>query len=205
MKLHWSPRSPFVRKVMIVAHEVGVANRLQCVRTVAAMMKPHPELMVDNPLSKIPTLVLDDGTVLYDSAVICEYFDGLHDGPKLFPDSPGERLTALRRQALGDGLLDALVLWRGELMRPASQQSQQYLASFATRNEATLKALEAEAPELSSGAFSIGHVAIGCACAYLDFRFDERQWRKDHPRLAAWHATFAARDSFRATEPVDDA
>ena len=68
MKLHWSPRSPFVRKVMIVAHEVGVADRIQCVRTVAAMMKPHPELMIDNPLSKIPTLVLDDGTVLYDSA-----------------------------------------------------------------------------------------------------------------------------------------
>ncbi len=82
MKLHWSPRSPFVRKVMIVAHETGIADRLQCVRTVAAMMKPHAELMVDNPLSKIPTLVLDDGTVLYDSAVICEYFDGLHSGPE---------------------------------------------------------------------------------------------------------------------------
>ena len=85
MKLHWSPRSPFVRKVMIVAHDIGVAGRIECVRTVAAMMKPHPDLMIDNPLSKIPTLVLDDGTVLYDSAVICEYLDHLHDGPKLFP------------------------------------------------------------------------------------------------------------------------
>ena len=85
MKLHWSPRSPFVRKVMIVAHEVGLADKMQCIRTVAAMTKPHPELMIDNPLSKIPTLVLDDGTVLYDSTVICEYFDGLHDGAKLFP------------------------------------------------------------------------------------------------------------------------
>jgi len=66
MKLHWSPRSPFVRKVMVAAHDVGVAGRIECVRTVAAMMKPHPELMIDNPLSKIPTLVLDNGTVLYE-------------------------------------------------------------------------------------------------------------------------------------------
>jgi glutathione S-transferase len=204
MKLHWSPRSPFVRKVMIVAHEVGVVDRLQCVRTVAAMMKPHTELMLDNPLSKIPTLVLDDGTVLYDSAVICEYFDGLHNGPKLFPQDARERMTALRRQALGDGWLDALVLWRGEVLRPPGQQSQPYLASFATRNEATLAALEREAPELAASVHSIGHIAIGCALAYLDFRFADRPWRKDHPRLANWHAALAARVSFRATEPVDD-
>jgi glutathione S-transferase len=205
MKLHWSPRSPFVRKVMIVAHEVGLVAKLHCVRTVAAMMKPHPELMIDNPLSKIPTLVLDDGTVLYDSAVICEYFDHLHDGHKLFPASPRERMAALRRQALGDGWLDALVLWRGELMRPAEQQSKPYLASFAARNEAALAAVEREAAELASSAFSIGHIALGCALAYLDFRFADRHWRKDHPRLADWHATFAARPSVRATEPVDDA
>jgi glutathione S-transferase len=205
MKLHWSPRSPFVRKVMIVAHEVGVVDKLQCVRTVAAMMKPHPELMIDNPLSKIPTLVLDDGTALYDSAVICEYFDGLHRGPKLFPESPHERMTALRRQALGDGWLDALVLWRGELMRPVEQQSQPYLTSFAARNEAALATVEREAPELQSSGFSIGHIALGCALAYLDFRFADRRWRNHHPRLAAWHATVAARDSFRSTEPVDDA
>ena len=205
MKLHWSPRSPFVRKVMIVAHEVGVADRLQCVRTVAAMMKPHAELMTDNPLSKIPTLVLDDGTVLYDSAVICEYFDELHNGPKLFPRTGGERLVALRRQALGDGWLDALILWRGEIMRSAEQQSQPYLQSFAVRTAATLASLEREAPALESSAFSIGHVTIGCALAYLDFRFSDRQWRKDHPRLASWNATFLARASVRATEPVDDA
>ncbi|MBX9844872.1 MAG: glutathione S-transferase family protein [Xanthobacteraceae bacterium] len=204
MKLHWSPRSPFVRKVMVFAHDVGVAGRIECVRTVAAMMKPHQELMRDNPLSKIPTLVLDDGTVLYDSSVICEYFDHLHDGPKLFPAPFAERMTALRRQALGDGWLDALVLWRGELSRPAGQQSQPYLTSFAVRNEATLASVEREVPALEASAYSIGHIAIGCALCYLDFRFDERQWRKDFPRLAAWHATFAARPSVRATEPVDD-
>ena len=205
MKLHWSPRSPFVRKVMIVAHDVGVAGRIECVRTVAAMMRPQPDLMIDNPLSKLPTMVLDDGAVLYDSPVICEYLDHLHDGPKLFPASLPERMTALRRQALGDGLLDALLLWRGELSRPAEQQSQPYLKSFSVRYEATLASLERETTALQSSAYSIGHIAIGCAVAYLDFRFADRKWRKDFPRLAAWHATFAERPSFRATEPVDDA
>src|SRR5947209_7321911 len=99
MKLHWSPRSPFVRKVMIVVHELGLADRITCVRTVAATTRPHLELMAENPLSKIPTLVLDDGTVLYDSPVICEYLDNLHTGRKLVPAELGPRMTALRRQA----------------------------------------------------------------------------------------------------------
>ena len=112
MKLHWSPRSPFVRKVMIAAHELGLMDRLTCVRTVAASTKPHAELMRDNPLSKIPTLVLDDGTVLYDSRVICEYLDTLGPAAKLFPSSGPVRMLALRRQALGDGFPDGEDLGR---------------------------------------------------------------------------------------------
>src|SRR6266852_4462104 len=114
MKLHWSPRSPFVRKVLIVAHEFGLTGRIDCVRSAVAFTKPHAALMEENPLSKIPTLVLDDGTVLYDSPVICEYLDCLHHGPKLLPADPKQRMTALRRQALGDGCLDFLLLWRNE-------------------------------------------------------------------------------------------
>src|SRR6476620_2299768 len=112
MKLHWSPRSPFVRKVMVFAHETALVDRLNCVRTVVAMKAPNAALLPDNPLSKIPTLVLDDGTALYDSGVICEYLDTLHAGPFLFPAQGPARWTALRRQALGDGLLDFLLLWR---------------------------------------------------------------------------------------------
>src|ERR1700757_378079 len=85
MKLHWSPRSPFVRKVMVVAHETGLMDRLDCVRTLAAMPTANATLLPDNPLSKIPTLVLDDGSSLYDSAVICEFLDSLHAGARLFP------------------------------------------------------------------------------------------------------------------------
>src|SRR5215831_13441620 len=122
MKLHWSPRSPFVRKVMIVAHERGLVDRLTCARTVAAMTTPHPELMRDNPLSKIPTLVLDDGTALYDSPVICEYLDALDGKPQLFPPDGKRRILALRRQALGDGYLDLLVLTRNERLRERPSQ-----------------------------------------------------------------------------------
>jgi len=202
MKLHWSPRSPFVRKVMIVAHELGLVDRLDCVRTVAAITRPHEVLMRDNPLSKIPTLVLADGTVIYDSQVICEYFDGLHDGPKLFPAPTPDRMTALRRQALGDGMLDFLLLWRNELTRPA--QSEPHLSTYRVKRAKTLESLEAEAGALARTRYGIGHIAIGCALSYIDFRFPGDAWRETHPQLAAWHATLAARPSFRLTEAVDD-
>ena len=127
MKLHWSPRSPYVRKVMVAAHELGVTDRLEVVRTVVGGTTPHVELMRDNPLGKIPTLVLEDGTVIYDLPVICEYLDTLHDGPKLFPAWP-ERLTALRRLALGDGMLDIALAWLGERFRPAEKQSAPHMA-----------------------------------------------------------------------------
>jgi len=202
MKLHWSPRSPFVRKVMIVAHERGVVDRITCERTVAATARPHAKLMKDNPLSKIPTLVLDDGAVIYDSRVICEYLDALDGAPTLFPRAPEARITALRRQALGDGLLDLLVLNRNE--RERAQPSDSHLASAAARKIAVLDSLEREAEALITTPFGIGHIAIGCALSYLDFRHADEDWRKGHLHIAKWHASFAARPSVRATMPVDD-
>jgi len=202
MKLHWSPRSPFVRKVMIVAHELRLVDRITCVRTVAATARPHAELMRDNPLSKIPTLVLDDGTVLYDSRVICEYLDGLHSGRKLFPTEPTARMLALRRQALGDGALDFLLLLRNE--RERASQSQPHVSAYSTKKKAVLDAFEQEADALAASDFDIGHIGIGGALCYLDFRYANEPWRDDHPRIARWHANFCARSSVRATEPVDD-
>ncbi len=202
MKLHWSPRSPFVRKVMIVAHELGLADRIDCVRTVVATARPHPLLMEENPLSKIPTLVLDDGTVLYDSRVVCEYLDGLHQGRRLIPQDFSDRMTALRREALGDGFLDFLLLLRNE--RERAHPSDAHLAAFTAKKQAVLRALDREAGHLAASAFSIGHIAIGCALSYLDFRFGNEGWRTDHPGIARWHENFRARPSVRATEPVDD-
>ncbi len=203
MLLHWSPRSPYVRKVMIAAHEMGLQDRLHCVRTVVGGTTPHLELMRENPLGKIPTLVLADGTIIYDSPVLCEYLDTLHHGPKLFP-AGAERITALRWLALGDGMLDISLALLSERSRPADKQSQPHMELWRGKLMACIPALEAEAVALSASAFSIGHIGIGIALAYLDFRFAELNWRDGNPKLTAWHEAFNMRPSVQAHLPVDD-
>lgn len=204
MTLHWSPRSPYVRKVMIAVAEMGLQDRIRTVRTVAGGTTPHLELMKINPLGKIPTLELGDGSVLYDSPVIIEYLDTLHDGPKLFPAALPERLTALRRHALGQGMLDAALLLLGEGFRPAERQSEPHKDLWRLKLTACVDALETEAAALCASAFSVGHLAIGVALGYLDFRFAALAWRDGHPGLAAWHQTFNARPAVQANMPVDD-
>jgi glutathione S-transferase len=200
LKLHWSPKSPYVRKVMVCAHELGVLDRLELLRSVAAMTKPNERLMEDNPLSKIPTLVLDDGLALFDSAVICEYLNDLVAGP-LFPQLGRHKWQALRWHAFGDGLLDALILWRNEREREVPLQV--LIAAFELKVMASLRQLDGEAAELAEAPFSIGHVALGCALGYLDYRFETLGWRGIAPRLAAWHEVLRARASYSATEPAE--
>ncbi len=204
MILHWSPRSPYVRKVMIAIAEMGLRDRVRTVRTVAGGTTPHLELMKLNPVGKIPTLELADGTAIYDSPVIIEYLDTLHDGPKLYPAAWPERLTALRRHALGQGMLDAALLLLGEAFRPSGRQSQPHMDLWRAKLTACVAALETEADALAAGAFGVGHLTIGVALGYLDFRFAGLSWRTGHPRLAAWQDTFDARPSVLANMPVDD-
>lgn len=204
MILHWSPRSPYVRKVMIALTELGLQDRVRTVRTVTGGTTPHLELMQLNPLGKIPTLELADGTVIYDSPVILEYLDTLHDGPKLFPSAWPERLVAVRRHALGQGMLDAALALLGEGFRPAERQSEPHKALWLAKLRACIPALEQEAEALAESGFTVGHLAIGVALAYLDFRFDHLHWRDGHPKLAAWHASFNARPAVQANLPVDD-
>lgn len=203
MKLYWSSRSPFVRKVMIFAHECGLAARIECVRTLVAMTNPNTDLLPVNPLGKIPTLVLDDGSVLYDSTVICEYLDSLHGGTRLFPQTGPARWTALRRHALGNNLTDNLMLWRNEMLRPQPQQSPEILAAFEMKVRNALAALNQEAAALTADPVGIGHVAIGCALGYIDFRFAGLGWRTGHDRIAGWYQTFARRPSMTLTAHVD--
>lgn len=204
MTLHWSPRSPYVRKVMIAASEMGLSDHIRIVRTIVGGTTPHAELMRINPLGKIPTLELEDGSVIYDSPVIIEYLDTLHAGPKLFPAAWPERLTALRRHALGQGMLDCALPLLGEGFRPPERQSEPHKELWRAKLRACVGALEHEAEALGASGFTIGHLAIGVALAYLDFRFAELAWRDGHPKLAAWHATFNARPSVQANLPVDD-
>jgi len=205
MLLHWSPRSPYVRKVMIVAHELKLSDRIDTVRTVVAAATPNVELMKENPQSRLPTLRLADGSALYDSRVICEYLDTLHDGEKLFPEKYPERLTALRRPALGDGMLDTMLMWRGEQLRPAASQSIKHMQAWKLKTNVSVDMLEErEVAALEASRFSIGHIALGVALGYIDFRFPELAWRNGHPRLAKWYEIFTARPSVKANEPADE-
>ena len=204
MILHWSPRSPYVRKVMIAAHEMGLSDRIRTVRTIVGGTTPHQALMKINPLGRIPTLELDDGTVIYDSPVVIEYLDTLHAGPKLFPAAWPERLPALRRHALGQGMLDCALPLLAEGFRPPERQSEPHKALWQAKLRASVAALEQEADALGSSAFTVGHLAIGVALAYLDFRFADLAWRDGHPNLTAWHETFNARPSVGANPVVDD-
>ncbi len=203
MKLYWSSRSPFVRKVMVFAHETGLASRIELARTLVVMSNPNLDLMKVNPLGKIPTLITDDGKVLHDSLLICEYLDSLHAGPRLFPPSGEERWQALLWHALGNGMLDALVLWRNETLKPQGQRGADLLAAFELKTRRAAAALESEADILRRMPFGIGHVAIGVALGYIDFRFPELDWRAGHPALAGWYAKFAERPSAQATVPID--
>jgi glutathione S-transferase len=190
---------------MIVAHEVGVADRIETVRTVVAASEPNIELMKENPQSRLPTLRLADGTALYDSRVICEYLDTLHGGDKLYPEKFPERLVALRRLALGDGMLDTMLMWRGEQLRPTANQSIKHMQAWKLKTNVSVDVLEdQEVDALNTSRYSIGHIAIGVALGYIDFRFPELTWRTGHPKLAAWYERFAARPAVRANQAKDE-
>jgi glutathione S-transferase len=203
MLLHWSPLSPFVRKVMVAAHELALVDSIDRRRTVVRMSAPNTELLSDNPLSKIPTLVLDDGTVLIDSGVICEYLDALAGGGRIIPRSGRERWLELSRHALANGLLDVLILWRNEREKPEAAQTAAWLDSFRTKTIATLARFERDIPVIASAPFGLAQITLGCCLSYLDFRFADFAWRNDHPNLAAWHTGFRARPSVQATEIVN--
>jgi glutathione S-transferase len=203
MKLYWSSRSPFVRKVMVVAHEKGLADRIEKERTVVAATKPNPDVMARNPLNKLPTLIRDDGTPLYDSRVICEYLDDLGTGPRLFPPGGAARIEALRLQALADGTLDFLLLWLGERTRPAEQQSAELIAALRLKFTTAFDALEKEVAAFPPAPTTIGHFAVGCVCGYADFRYASEVWQNSRPKLATWYTSLTNRPSFKATEHVD--
>ena len=189
---------------MIAISEMGLQDQVRTVRTVTGGTTPHWDLMKLNPVGKIPTLELADGSVVYDSPVIIEYLDTLHRGPKLYPAAWPERLTALRRHALGQGMLDNALPLLAEGFRPAEQQSEPHKVLWRSKLVACVEALEGEAQALSASGFTVGHLTIGVALAYLDFRFAALTWRDGHPTLAAWYETFNARPSVQANMPVDD-
>lgn len=203
MKLRFSPTSPYVRKVTVLGLETGLDAKIERITTASAPDKPNPELGKENPLNKVPCLLTDDGLVLYDSPVICEYLDAQHTGRKLFP-AGNARWTALRQMALADGILDAALLRRYEILRPEAERSGNWDKAQKHKIDQSLDSLEQESkgfPDPAGDQVSIGHLSIGCALGYLDFRFAAEAWRNGRPNLAKWYDGLAKRPSMAQTVP----
>lgn len=185
MKLYFSPHSPYVRKVMACAVARGIEAQIK--RVISKPFDLPADLLSDNPLSKVPTLVTDDGLALFDSPVICEYLDVVGDAPPLFPQSGPDRWMALKFQALADGILDAAVRRLLEERLPQDEARSAFSARQKAAVKRALDLLDREADALQ-GAWTIGSLAAACSLGYLDFRYDHEPWRGDRPRLAAWYA-----------------
>ena len=203
MILRFSPSSPFVRKVRVGAALLGLDSEITLER--ADTTDPNDSLRKTNPLGKIPVIIIEDGTAIYDSRVILDYLDERAGGGKIVPRQGPQRLAALRLQALCDGILDASILtvYESRFRKPEMHEAK-WLELQAGKVSRALAVLEAAPPPFDAGQAlpDVGQITLACALGYRDFRFGDG-WRSDHPRLVAWLDNFAARvPAFAATKPA---
>lgn len=202
MKLFGTHTSPYARKVRIVLAEKKIDYDL----VIDAPRSPDSAVPVHNPLGRIPVLVLDDGTPVFDSPVIVEYLDNVTPNNKLMPQPNRERMEVKRWEALADGLLDSAVAIRNESLRKAKEQNVEWIA---LHNQAITRTLAFMADELGDLAYCMGthfglaDIAVGSALGYLDFRFPDIAWREAHPNLARLYEKLEQRPSFQETTPRD--
>jgi glutathione S-transferase len=200
LKIYYAAASPFVRKCLVAAHELGLDDRIERVPAAAHPVDRDPSIVAHNPLGKVPTLITDDGAVLYDSRVICEYLNSLADGD-LIPRQGPQRWQALTAQSLADGTMDAALLTRYETVaRPEALRWSDWSRGQLEKVASALAVLEEQASGFGDRV-DIGTIAFGCALGYLDFRFASLAWRDRHPNAAAWYQRFGGRHSMIATRP----
>jgi glutathione S-transferase len=195
VQLYFTPNSPYARKARIIIHELALKEQVS--EVVISLPAPDTFRRV-NPLGKIPALVLDGGTVIYDSPVICEYLDQLGSG-RFFPQSGPPRWRALTLHALGDGLADAVVRRNQERRLPEERRSPEVLERQTKAIEAAFATLERDVMAFPEP--TIGELAVVSAIGYLDLRAPEDGWRGRYPRLSSWLAEFSQRPSVQATKP----
>ncbi len=199
MKLFYSPTSPYVRKVLVLAEEAGITG-IEHVAAAGTPVAPDAGVIAANPLGKVPALICDDGRVLYDSRVICQYLDDL-SGRGLYP-AGAKRWDVLTVEATADGILDAALLmvyeWR---IRPEEARHAPWVEGQWSKIDRALTAVEQDWIDLLSGPLTMAQIAMGAALGYLDFRLAARNWREGRPGLAAWEADFAKRASMQSTVP----
>jgi glutathione S-transferase len=200
VKLLYSANSPYVRKCLVVASEVGLRERIETVDADANPTRRNPEIAAKNPLGKVPTLVTDDGTAIYDSPVIVEYLNALGGGSLIPRDGPA-RWNVLVEQALADGMLDAAVLARYEMaLRPESFRWKEWIAGQEDKITLGLDELERRAARFGDRV-DLGTIAFACMLGYIDFRFAHLAWRASRPKAAAWLEKFAKRESMVKAPP----
>jgi glutathione S-transferase len=201
MQLIYAAASPFARKVRVLAAETGLLDRIELLDTAVLPTTLNERVNALNPLGKIPVLLTDDDEALYDSRVICEYLDSLHQGQKLLR-SDAARWQVLRLAALADGLMDAALLARYERgVRPAELQWAAWLEGQLGKVQRALVELERHVGRLQ-GPLDLAQIGVACALGYLDFRFADLDWRAAHPGLADFQRAFAQRTSMQASTPV---
>ncbi len=200
MKIFYSPLSPYVRKCMVVALELGLTDRIEKINGAANPITRDPAIVAKNPLGKVPTFIAEDGTALYDSRVICEYLNELGKGT-LIPASGSARWQVMTEQSLGDGILDAALLARYEtFMRPEALRWPEWTQGQMEKIHSGLALIDVHSPQWGD-ALDLGKITIGCALGYLDLRFASFDWRTQYSNAAAWFAKFNARPSMQATVP----
>lgn len=200
MKLIGSLTSPYVRKARIVLAE----KKIEYDFVVESPSTPGSTVAQFNPLARIPVLILDDETPVFDSPVIVEYLDNAAPNNKLMPQTNRERMETKRWEALADGILDAAVENRRQSLKDKALQHQDDIA----RNEAVIaRSLDFIEQELGDHAWSMGthfgmaDIALGSALGYLDFRFPQLDWRTNHPKLSKLYEKLMQRPSFQETAP----
>jgi len=197
MKLAYSPASPYVRKVTACAIKRGLHDKIERLKIATT----DPALLQYNALSKVPTLVTDDGKAIFDSPVICEYLDSIGTAPRLFPPAGPARWKALTQEALADGILDATQPRRRELTLPQDDGRKAYISLQQGKVARALDVLEKDADSLG-GLDTIGEITVGVALGYLDFRYTNEPWRPGHPKLEAWYAKVVKMPPLAETMPV---
>ena len=203
MKLLGTLTSPYARKARIVLAE----KKIDYAWVLDSPNSPDSSVPAHNPLARIPVLVLDDGTAIFDSPVIVEYLDSLSPNNKLFPQPNRERTEVKRWEALSDGVLDAAVAIRLESLRPAKERNKKWIED---NRKVIETALDFMARELGEGEgwcmgtpFTFADAAVGCALGYLLFRFPEIEWQTQYPNLAKLYDKLLQRPSFADTIPKD--
>jgi glutathione S-transferase len=200
MRLFYAPASPYARIVRVALLETGLDGQVR--KQEVTLRDPASALLPFNPVGRVPTLELGDGTILTESLLILSYLDTLHAGPPLLPRDGSDRWRTLAEMGIATGMLEGIVTWSRGLRHPENERSPSVIALETTRVNRTADVLErAVAAGAYAGPISASQIVLGCALGWIDPRHPIWHWRDERPALAAWFNPIAARPSFEQTAP----